>query len=1216
MAVNHQRQNSEIIGERAGSPDDGGIEAARVAQASAQDDFGPRDAIDGGEQAVQKLRTTPTDLEARIQAFCDGAAGDSAVELLDAAREHLRGELEEDARLSLLRAIVRMLGSDLRAEPMLRELVEKDPADLDSVDALGTILLARTGMHDFVAFLEERLRGSGTERNGLRVRLASLYARLPGGEGRALELLEEAHAMDASDREVLVALDARCVASDAYARLVTVLEARIDVAETEAERVELLLRLVRLLEREHGDADRAAQRLEQLVEIAPESDEAFAALARCYGKLRLWDAAVFAFERHVEATSDDEQKLAAYCGMARVLLEELDLPDRALEAYSLALDLDPDRAATLEALGHVHERLGDSQRAMSFFGKAVERETDPRRKAEGLSRLAELTRTRLGDLVGARNLHRQALEIDGTYGVALTALRMLCIELDDVDEGARLLDREQRVCMPPAARAKLLVELAVLRRDRLDDPHGARIAFEEAYGLDRENEAALFAVAEAKVERCEWSVVTNLLDRLARSANRRPTEEQQRIFGNLGRARLAKGDSTRALDAFRRASDLGSNDIGVLRGLVECAVAQGEPEEALLAQRRLLEVLPESDRAARADALHRLAVLHTDLGDPRRARFSWEKALDLDPGHRGALRALLEIAFAEEDTEAASELEDRLLDATTDREARLVLLRESAQRWSERAPSRAAESLEGAVALDPKDRGVRVDLVRAKERAGDARGTLSALEKLVRVEEDPLRKAQHLVAAARLLKDSLGDDAGAIAALERAMELQPSPSTFRALDAILVARGDDKARERAYLAMISKTQASGDRALEFELWHSIGDMRRARADVTGSLEAFRAASLLRPDDSHERRIVADLYLATDQTELAIAEILATIDREPLEAAHHKALYSLFTRTGDLDRAFCVAAVLCFLKAADGEQRACFAELRPKGVPHFRSALTRAVTLRSLVHPDLDRGLSSLFAVVSRAARTLKGRSVRLPPYAGAAREDPRSTGRIAAKAFFGAANVLGIPAPELLVRPELPTLLHALPIEAQTSLMGSGALSGWSVPELFFLCGKHLMSQHAEHGVRAAFPKATELAALRDATIEVVCPGTFPAEVRRTADVLVRELTRPEGVELKKVIETTPEVQFADVAKWTRGSEMTALRAALLLCGDLSIAAKIVRQEAVIPEDPTPNDKVKELVRFAVSEDYHVLRSSLGIAASRRVPDDDDEPTIERKLCA
>ncbi|MGZ3456199.1 MAG: tetratricopeptide repeat protein, partial [Polyangiales bacterium] len=1117
---------------------------------------------------------------------------------------------------SVLRALVSVLGTDHRAEPILRKLVEIDADDLEAVDALGAILLGRTGMHDFVAFLEERLRDAGAERNGLRVRLAQLYARLPGGEGRAHDLLEEAHAMDRGDREVLIALDARCVATDAYARLSSVLEARIDVADTEEERVELLLRVARLLEEQHLDPDRAAQRLEQIVEIAPHCDEAFRALARCYGKLRLWDAAVYAFERHVDATHDVEAKITAYSGMARVLLDELDVADRALEAYSLALDLDPERATTLEALSRVHERLGDTQRALSLLGQAVERESDPRKKADALCRLAAAHKARLGDLITARKWYRAALEVDATNPTALTALRMLSLDLDDVTEAVRLLDREQWNTTSPKARAKLLVDLAVLRRDRLDDPNGARRAFEDAYQLDRENEDAVLAVAETKVERCEWSVVTPLLDRLARSAPNRPAPEQRRIFANLGRARLAKGDPSRALEAFRRATKLGSTDVAVLRGLVECAVVQGEPEEALLAQRRLLEVLPDDDHASRADAYHRLGSLHADLGDARRARFSWEKALEFDPAHRGALRTLVTIAFDEGDYETASELEDRLLDATTDRDARLVLLRDSAKRWSERAPARAAESLEGAIAIDPKDRRTLLDLLRLKERAGDVRGALSAIEKIVRVEEDPRHRAVHLLAAARILDQDLGDQAGAIAALERALELDPAPATFRALDAMLIARGDDKARERAHLAMVSRAQSSGDRALEFELWHGIGDMRRTRADVTGSLEAFRAASLLKPDDSHERRIVAELYAATDQTDLAIAEILAAIDREPLEAEHHKALYALFTRTGDLDRAFCVAAVLSFLKAADADQRACFTELRPKGVPHFRSALTRAVTLRSLVHPDLDRQLSGFFALVARAARTAKGRSARLPPYAGAAREDPRSTGKIAAKAFFGVANVLGIPAPELLVRAELPTMLNALPLEAPTTLMGSGALSGWSVPELFFLCAKHLVSQHGEHGVRASFPTASELGALRDATIEAVCPGTFGVEVRRTADVLARELTRPEGVELKKTIEAAPELQSADIGRWMRGSELTALRAGLLLCGDLSIAAKIVRQEAVVPGDPTPNEKVKELVRFAVSDDYHVLRASLGIASSRRVPDDDDEPTIERKLCA
>jgi hypothetical protein len=60
--------------------------------------------------------------------------------------------------------------------------------------------------------------------------------------------------------------------------------------------------------------------------------------------------------------------------------------------------------------------------------------------------------------------------------------------------------------------------------------------------------------------------------------------------------------------------------------------------------------------------------------------------------------------------------------------------------------------------------------------------------------------------------------------------------------------------------------------------------------------------------------------------------------------------------------------------------------------------------------------------------------------------------------------------------------------------------------------------------------------------------------------------------------------------------ELTAARAGLLLSGDLEIAKKIIAAEQQLPGDLTPQEKLKELLVFAVSDAYFRLRAQLGIA--------------------
>src|SRR5204863_9282076 len=70
----------------------------------------------------------------------------------------------------------------------------------------------------------------------------------------------------------------------------------------------------------------------------------------------------------------------------------------------------------------------------------------------------------------------------------------------------------------------------------------------------------------------------------------------------------------------------------------------------------------------------------------------------------------------------------------------------------------------------------------------------------------------------------------------------------------------------------------------------------------------------------------------------------------------------------------------------------------------------------------------------------------------------------------------------------------------------------------------------------------------------------------------------------------------ADIKKWMQTSDITAIRAGFVLCGDLEMAAKLIRGEQVVAGDLAPSEKLKELIQYAVSEQYFAVRQTLGIA--------------------
>jgi hypothetical protein len=150
--------------------------------------------------------------------------------------------------------------------------------------------------------------------------------------------------------------------------------------------------------------------------------------------------------------------------------------------------------------------------------------------------------------------------------------------------------------------------------------------------------------------------------------------------------------------------------------------------------------------------------------------------------------------------------------------------------------------------------------------------------------------------------------------------------------------------------------------------------------------------------------------------------------------------------------------------------------------------------------------------------------------------------------------------------------------------------------------GKHLSYYRGEHYIRNLFPTLNELKVLLFAAVKIILNDfAVPPEMAQAVNTTAQELFKHmqpiqrDGLKLvvNKFVEDGAKV---DLKRWMQSIEVTACRAGLLLCADLEIAKKIIAAEPQLPVDLTPQEKLKELIVFSVSEQYFTLRKALGIA--------------------
>lgn len=405
---------------------------------------------------------------------------------------------------------------------------------------------------------------------------------------------------------------------------------RLGEAAPVAERPALLRQLAELytarLERPHDAIDA----LERLRTICPDEPGLGERLAELYGSIGRWSKAVDALARVAEHTEAPEQAAAALRRIAYIYERELELPERALDAYvglvALASD-DAEAWAALDRLYTTYARWGD---LIDVLRRRANLATTPEARAALWARRAQvlLDWDNNAEEAAASLRHARTL-VPGDPDLAeqlVTAL-LRCgrdREAAGVLEGRIAALREHGAERARGELAALYVRLASIRRDSQQDGAGARDAVAAALELVPDHPTALAAASQLA-----------------------SPEVDPRAF----------------VDTQLAAADGATDDDARVGHLMTAAEALrdrcGDPDGARALMQRVLELRP-----LHMEATWALAALVERGGDPADAARVLERRLeDKQVGAAERVRVLTQLAALARAADLAPVAERRLLEA-------------------------------------------------------------------------------------------------------------------------------------------------------------------------------------------------------------------------------------------------------------------------------------------------------------------------------------------------------------------------------------------------------------------------------------------------------------------------------------------------------------------------------------------------------------------------
>jgi tetratricopeptide (TPR) repeat protein len=1112
------------------------------------------------------------------------------------------------------------------------------PGSLPALTALDRLYRRTEQWEPLIEVMSRRaeLSDDNDEIIRLRLEIGSIWDLRLYDAGQAISAYQKVLDLDPSSSPALRALEGLYEKTDQTEKYLDVLEAQLDASPSDAERVSLYERMAAAWEERFGKLDRAAEALEKIVAIDSRNFSAYRELGRLYLQAGKYEALVETYRNHIAATNDVATRVELFVAMGQIYEQQLNEVDRAIEAYSDVLGIEPDEPRALDALGRLYEKVSDWERAIDVMTHLTTLTDDSRKQVDLYWRMGRIQYGQLGDAEAAEANLLRGLALDPSHVQTMEALTKQYSDRGDWLKAAQMMVRAESYTPVAIDKVRLLFEAANIYTYKLRQDDQAKQLYAAVIALDPEHVDAGRPLADLYFQAGDWAQLSPVIDMLCRKVGQLHADprELNELYYRAAKCADELGDYQRALGYYKAAYDIDSTYLPTLLGRADLMFKMQDWDGAgKIYQTILVQHRDGQDEADVVRIYYRLGQVRQNLGERKKALNMFEKALEIDPSHRDTLEAVIALQGAQGDWEAVIHGKRGLIHTAQEKE-KTQLLSEIGSIYYERLqnPQKATAAYLEALEIAPEDHQLLQKTLDLYTETKQWKKVVETIERFVALESDGIRKGAYYHAAATICRDELKSLDEAIDYYNKALDaffsnpdklseqmLPRALKSFEAIDKVLTTKRDWKGQERAYRDMIKRLPKGADRPvfhkLQVGLFDGLGEIYRSRLKhYQSATQAFEIAQQMDPknemraDGTDRAEILAELYLVAgpDYTDKAVEQHMRMLRNEPFKYDSYKALRKIYMDSHQYDKTWCVCNTLAFLKKADADEMQFYEQYKPRGLVKAKNMMTPE-TWAKLVHPDENRYISAIYAACWQGVAVMKAF-----PHKdfGIKRKDKRVLAGDQlqfSKIFYYVAQVLNVPLPEVFVVEDnkAAEIQLANAIEKQelcpSFVVRPHLLQGKHERELAFLSARRLTFMRPEYYLKMLLPTNTELKIAVLSAIAMLNPRfPIPPDAVQMVQQYLPEMQKrmpPHAMEqlgmvVQKFIQAAPEI---NLAKWGHAVDAVSHRAGFVVCGDRAVAARLVSAEPVTVGGPQVKDKIKELVLYSISEEFFAVRAQMGL---------------------
>ncbi|MCC6809135.1 MAG: hypothetical protein IT381_17030 [Deltaproteobacteria bacterium] len=1116
-----------------------------------------------------------------------------------------------DAKKSILRQIASVwdsLAQDVeKAIATHQRILDLDPSDKIAIDNLSS-LYERENRFDALIGILTRAIDLASDKKAtvpLREKIGALYEGKLDNVEKAIETYRQILDIDAAQLPTLQSLERLYTQLTRWRELLEVFEKQIAVVPENEEKVKLFTKAAAVFEEHFEDKKNALVCYDNILALDQNNLSAIKHEERLLRDTKEWEKLIQVLQHHASLLGDPTEIVKLYIQIGEIFYKNMARVDKAEEYFNAARAMDPNATDALNALGKLYERSGNWFQSLEMLQKEAEAAKDSPQAVDLYYRMGKINENMLMDSSAAKGCYQRALEINSKYVPALAALKDIASGDKDWDNYVQYMVEEAEATEDSELKTELFYECGKFFAEKKDDQESAMRYYSKALEFTPDYAEAARPLADIYFRREDWANAERVLEVVVNKLD--PKADMKELGQKLYRLGYLADKQTKqevALERYERAYDVDPSYLPTLEGLGHAYLRFEKWEQALKAFNAILVNRDSLTNAEVVDLFAQTGDLLLKTKQPEKAKKQFEKALELDPQHPASLKNLSKVQEELGDFEGAYDALHRYIDlATPDERAKILLSLAQLSRERLNDPYRAIDALLEAQKAEPNNVDVLEALVQLYTDTKQVPKIAELSEQLVGLLKDDKKKVLFAMRLGDLYQKDIKDLNRSLKYYNAALDADPAQAAaFEAIEKMLGDLQQWKMLEENYRAMIARLPATARKA-KAALFRTLAELyKQVLKEQDNATTAYEVVVKLDPGNQQDALTLAALYGEKPELRpkaIGMQQEIMRNAQNPVLALHE--LRKLYQADKKFDKVYCVCQALLYLKSANDEEKKIFEYLK-KGVPaKAQKPLTEAIVKEHLLHPNLKGGIGDLAAGLYKSAPDMFTKTAKDLDLKKKDLIDVKSS-----QLFF--VNILkyvqgALAAPMVDVYRRSGSMQELELVNARPPAVAAGeenpVFKESSHKILCYHIARNLTFARPELFLARIYP-GDQLRDLLAAFVAMFNPkaGTLGNQAEVTAWVEVLQQI-PEA-SLRRIkdlaIGAYNDMKAGLLKIFAEAAEHTAYRAALLMSGDLEVAARATAEAADGAARVAPQERVKELVLFSVSEQHFALREALGLA--------------------